>query len=142
MEICHSSHFLIQLFNLQCHKVTWQTDRQTDSTKTNVWGILQNNEINIYLSSTLEWSPLKRVKKLACVPVVPLTPRNRRSPLVRWRLRISITKSLAHKQALFPTVVNCAGLFGERGGGSDIVCVLRVRDTYWKCVKPSVGCNL
>ena len=59
---------------------------------------------------TLAWSPSNRVRKEAWVPVVPLTPRNLRSPRTRCRLWRSVIRSLIQRHALFPTVVSCAGL--------------------------------
>ena len=60
-------------------------------------------------SRTLAWSPSKSVRKLAWVPVVPLTPRQR---TVARRCAISArsrTRSCAQRQARLPTVVSCAG---------------------------------
>lgn len=59
---------------------------------------------------TLLWSPSKSCRKLAWVPVVPFTPRKRRSSRARSRFCRSMHKSWIHKQQRFPTVVSCAGL--------------------------------
>ena len=59
---------------------------------------------------TFSSSPSKRARKLAWVPVVPLTPRNRRLLRAFSRLRRSISRSWVHRQARLPTVVNWAGL--------------------------------
>lgn len=47
--------------------------------------------------------------KHTCVPVVPLTPRNRRSSRARSRFLRSLSRSWIHRQARLPTVVSCAG---------------------------------
>lgn len=60
---------------------------------------------------TLSWSPWKSCRKLAWVPVVPFTPRKRRSSRARCRLRMSMVRSCSHKHARFPTVVSWAGLW-------------------------------
>ena len=104
-----------------------------------------------FIFLTLAWSPSNRVRKEAWVPVVPLTPRNLRSPRTRCRLWRSVIRSLIQRHALFPTVVSCAGLK---------VCVCmhainlcrtlslvnktkvlwtQTRKHYWKWVKPRVG---
>lgn len=104
---------------------------------------------------TLSWSPWKSCRKLAWVPVVPLTPRKRRSSRARSRFLTSITKSCSHRHARFPTVVNWAGLYREEERGTVGVFDIKVRQlhqsdeglwkhcscsrTHWKCVKPSVG---
>lgn len=59
---------------------------------------------------TLLWSPSKSCRKLAWVPVVPFTPRKRRSSRARSRFCRSMHKSWIHKQQRFPTVVSWAGL--------------------------------
>ncbi len=63
--------------------------------------------------STFLWSPLKSWRKLAWVPVVPLTPRKRMSSHVRCSALRSSSKSWIHIQARLPTVVSCAGLAGN-----------------------------
>ena len=72
------------------------------------YGNFQVAALLIFL--TLAWSPSNRVRKEAWVPVVPLTPRNLRSPRTRCRLWRSVIRSLIQRHALFPTVVSCAGL--------------------------------
>ena len=61
-------------------------------------------------SRTLAWSPSKSVRKLACVPVVPLTPRRRRvaEPMVDL-LEVEQRGPGATEQARLPTVVSWAG---------------------------------
>lgn len=59
---------------------------------------------------TLSSSPSNRLRKLACVPVVPFTPRNRMFSQAFSRFRRSISKSWIHRHARFPTVVSWAGL--------------------------------
>ncbi|CAN8003318.1 unnamed protein product, partial [Ixodes hexagonus] len=58
---------------------------------------------------TLPWSPSKSCRKLAWVPVVPLTPRKRSLSRARSRFSKSISRSWTQRQARFPTVVSCAG---------------------------------
>ena len=80
----------------------------------------RKNDVFIYLfysmdiiliqTQTFSWSPLNRSRKLACVPVVPLAPRNRSSLRNRWMFCRSKTRSDIQRHARFPTVVNCAGL--------------------------------
>ena len=74
--------------------------------------------LKIYLTNfklTLLESPSNSCRKLACVPVVPLTPRNLRSSRARCMFRRSMSSSWIHRHARLPTVVNWAGL--EHGGG-------------------------
>lgn len=73
-------------------------------------GELQRLQVYALGWLTLLWSPSKSCKKLAWVPVVPFTPRKRRSSRARSRLCRSMHKSWIHKQQRFPTVVSCAGL--------------------------------
>lgn len=63
---------------------------------------------------TLSWSPSKSCKKLACVPVVPFTPRNLNSSRARSRLWRSMQRSWIHRQQRLPTVVSWAGLKEHR----------------------------
>jgi len=60
--------------------------------------------------NTLPESPSKSWRKLAWVPVVPLTPRNLRSVRFLFRFLRSIRRSDTHRQVRLPTVVSCAGL--------------------------------
>jgi hypothetical protein len=59
---------------------------------------------------TLLPSPWKSAMNEAWVPVVPLTPRKRRSSRTLLSARSSISRSWSHRQARFPTVVSWAGL--------------------------------
>ena len=60
-------------------------------------------------SRTFAWSPPKSSRKLACVPVVPFTPRSG-SVAMRWsRSARSSTRSCIQSVARLPTVVSCAG---------------------------------
>ena len=60
-------------------------------------------------SRTFAWSPSKSSRKVACVPVVPFTPR-KGSVATRWsRSARSSTRSCIQSVARLPTVVSCAG---------------------------------
>ncbi len=60
-------------------------------------------------SRTLSSSPSNSSRKLACVPVVPLTPRNCSESSRCSSSSASSRKSCSHSVTRLPTVVSCAG---------------------------------
>lgn len=64
--------------------------------------------------NTFWWSPSKSCRKLACVPVVPFTPRKRSSSRTRFKFWRSMQRSWIQRQQRFPTVVSWAGLKGTQ----------------------------
>lgn len=105
--------YFSNLFGLKWQKV-WQIGNSRDCWHKSInWTHFLKPAISVTIlsrSSTLSWSPWKSCRKLAWVPVVPFTPRKRRSSRARWRFRMSMARSWSHRHALLPTVVNWAGL--------------------------------
>lgn len=98
-ESSHLCHPPVQLLHLLPRKPTHDSNRPPSPAA-----------VAILVGPTLPWSPWKSCRKLAWVPVVPLTPRKRRSLRARCRFRMSMAKSCSQRHARFPTVVSWAGL--------------------------------